>query len=57
MRLAPHETGFDLANLLHLARYRDNAGQAYTEREYRAWLDEAGWLCHGNERRIERGQG
>jgi hypothetical protein len=26
MRLPPHETGFDLANSLNPARYRDNAG-------------------------------
>jgi hypothetical protein len=26
MRLPSHETGFDLANSLHPARYRDNAG-------------------------------
>ena len=25
MRLPAHETGFDLANSLHPARYRDNA--------------------------------
>jgi hypothetical protein len=27
MRLPSHQTGFDLANSLHPARYRDNAGQ------------------------------
>jgi hypothetical protein len=28
MRLPSHATGFDLANSLHLARYRDNASSS-----------------------------
>jgi hypothetical protein len=33
MRLPSHETGFDLANSLHPARYRDNAAATTPDRD------------------------